>query len=123
MGEILGDKAPKIFNVNWFRLDENGNFMWPGFGDNFRVLEWILKRCEGKADAEETAIGYIPRPEDINLEGLDMDIETLKKILVVDKERWSAETEEIENYFKIFGDKLPKELSDELAGLKARLAE
>ena len=123
MGEILGDKAPKIFNVNWFRLDENGNFMWPGFGDNFRVLEWILKRCEGKADAQDTPIGYIPNPEDINLEGLDIDIDTLKKILYVDKERWTAETEEIANYFKIFGDKLPKELSDELAGLKERLAQ
>ena len=123
MGEILGEKAPKIFNVNWFRLDEEGNFMWPGFGDNFRVLEWILKRCEGKADAQDTPIGYVPNPEDINLEGLDIDLDTLKKILYIDKERWSAETEEIANYFKIFGDKLPKELSDELAGLKERLAQ
>lgn len=122
MGEVLGDKAPKIFNVNWFRLDEEGNFMWPGFGDNFRVLEWILKRCEGKADAEETAIGYVPRPEDINLEGLDMDIDTLKSILYIDKERWSAEAAEIEEYYKKFGDRLPKELSDELAGLKERLS-
>ena len=122
MGEVLGDKAPKIFNVNWFRLDEEGNFMWPGFGDNFRVLEWILKRCEGKADAEETAIGYVPRPEDINLEGLDMDIDTLKSILYIDKEKWSAEAAEIEEYYKKFGDRLPKELSDELAGLKERLS-
>ena len=95
MGKILGDKAPKIFNVNWFRLDEDGKFMWPGFGDNFRVLEWIIKRCEGKADAVETPIGYLPRPEDINLEGLDMDMETLKKILTVDNEKWTAETKEI----------------------------
>ena len=122
MGKILGDKAPKIFNVNWFRLDEDGKFMWPGFGDNFRVLEWIIKRCEGKADAVETPIGYLPRPEDINLEGLDMDMETLKKILTVDNEKWTAETKEIEEYYKIFGDKLPAELRAELEGLKERLA-
>ena len=122
MGKILGDKAPKIFNVNWFRLDEDGKFMWPGFGDNFRVLEWIIKRCEGKADAVETPIGYLPRPEDINLEGLDMDMETLKKILTVDNEKWTAETKEIEEYYKIFGDKLPDELRAELEGLKERLA-
>ena len=122
MGKILGDKAPKIFNVNWFRLDEDGKFMWPGFGDNFRVLEWIIKRCEGKADAVETPIGYLPRPEDINLEGLDMDMETLKKILTVDNEKWTAETKEIEEYYKIFGDKLPAELRAELEGLEERLA-
>ncbi|MFR7819242.1 phosphoenolpyruvate carboxykinase (GTP) [Candidatus Pseudoruminococcus sp.] len=122
MGKILGDKAPKIFNVNWFRVDEDGKFMWPGFGDNFRVLEWIIKRCEGKADAVETPIGYLPRPEDINLEGLDMDMETLKKILTVDNEKWTAETKEIEEYYKIFGDKLPAELRAELEGLKERLA-
>ena len=72
MGEKLGDKAPKIFNVNWFRLDDEGHFIWPGFGDNLRVLEWILKRCEGKVDAKETAIGYVPNAEDINLEGLGL---------------------------------------------------
>ena len=82
MGEKLGENAPKIFNVNWFRLDSEGHFLWPGFGDNFRVLEWILKRCEGKVDAKETAIGYVPYAEDINLEGIqDFDIETLKSIL------------------------------------------
>lgn len=122
MGEILGDKAPKIFNVNWFRVDEDGKFMWPGFGDNFRVLEWIINRCEGKADAVETPIGYLPKPEDINLEGLDMDMETLKKILTVDNEKWTAETKEIEEYYKIFGDKLPEELKNQLEGLKERLS-
>ncbi len=81
MGKKLGDKAPKIFNVNWFRLDDEGNFIWPGFGDNLRVLEWILNRCEGKADAVETPIGYVPKAEDINLEGLDLSLDTLKGIL------------------------------------------
>lgn len=123
MGEILGDKAPKIFNVNWFRVDEDGNFVWPGFGDNLRVLDWILARCEGKVDAVETAIGYVPKAEDINLEGLeDFDIETLKKILAVDNEKWAAEAEGIEEFYKKFGDKLPAELKDQLAILKANCA-
>lgn len=122
MGEILGDKAPKIFNVNWFRLDDDGNFLWPGFGDNFRVLEWIIKRCEGEADAEETAIGYVPHADDINIEGLDIDKKTLEDILYVDNAKWAKETEGIEEFYKKFGDKLPKKLSDQLAGLKERLS-
>ena len=122
MGKVLGDKAPKIFNVNWFRLDDDGNFLWPGFGDNFRVLEWIINRCDGKADAEETAIGYVPKAEDINLEGLDMDVNVLKDILYVDNEKWLKEAEGIEEFYKKFGDKLPQELKDQLAGLKERLS-
>ena len=121
MGEMLGDKAPKIFNVNWFRLDENGNFIWPGFGDNLRVLEWIIKRCEGEVDAQETAIGYVPYAEDINLEGLDFSIDTLKSILEVNNDQWSKEAEGIEEFYKKFGDKLPKELRDQLDTLKANL--
>lgn len=122
MGEILGDKAPKIFNVNWFRVDENGNFMWPGFGDNFRVLEWILKRCEGKVDAEETAIGYVPFADDINLEGVDFSKEQLEEILYVDNEKWSKEAEGIEEFYKKFGDRLPEKLAKQLELLKERLA-
>ena len=79
---------PKIFNVNWFRLDDEGHFLWPGFGDNMRVLEWIIKRCEGEVDAVETPIGYVPKAEDINLEGTDVTLDTLKEILTVDKETW-----------------------------------
>lgn len=115
------DKAPKIFNVNWFRTDDEGNFVWPGFGDNMRVLNWIVDRCEGKADAQETAIGYVPRPEDIDLTDLDMDIETLKSILKVDKDVWEKEAAEIEEHYKKFGDKLPKELKVQLETLKANL--
>ena len=122
MGEILGEKAPKIFNVNWFRVDEDGKFLWPGFGDNFRVLEWIIDRCEGKADAEETAIGYVPKAEDINLEGLDMDIDVLRDILYIDNAKWLKETEGIEEFYGKFGDKLPKELKAQLEGLKERLS-
>ncbi len=122
MGEKLGENAPKIFNVNWFRTDDEGNFVWPGFGDNMRVLNWIIDRCEGKATATETAIGYIPQPEDIDLTDLDMDIETLKSILKVDKDVWSKEAEEIEEHYKKFGNKLPAALREQLDTLKANLA-
>ena len=122
MGKKLGDKAPKIFNVNWFRTDDEGNFIWPGFGDNMRVLNWIIDRCEGKADATETAIGYVPKPEDIDLTDLDMDIEVLKSILKVDKDVWTKEAEEIEEHYKKFGDRLPEELREQLSNLKANLA-
>ncbi len=122
MGEILGDKAPKIFNVNWFRLDDEGHFLWPGFGDNFRVLEWIIKRCEGEADAKETAIGYVPNADDINIEGLDIDKKVLEDILYVDNEKWAKEAEGIEEFYKKFGDKLPEKLAEQLAALKERLA-
>ena len=121
MGEVLGDKAPKIFNVNWFRVDDDGNFIWPGFGDNLRVLEWIIKRCDGEVDAIETPIGYVPKVEDINLDGLDFELDTLKSILEVDNELWRKEAEGITEFYKKFGDKLPKKLEKELKGLKERL--
>lgn len=112
---------PKIFNVNWFRTDSEGHFIWPGFGDNMRVLDWILKRCEETVDADETAIGYVPKPEDINLEGCGVDKETLKGLLNVDTETWKKEAEGIKEFYKKFGDKLPKELNDELSALESRL--
>lgn len=121
MGEILGDKAPKIFNVNWFRLDDDGKFLWPGFGDNLRVLEWIIKRCEDKVDAKETAIGYVPFAEDINLDGLDVDIDTLKSILEVNNDQWKKEAEGIAEFYQKFGDKLPAKLAKQLEGLNDRL--
>lgn len=112
---------PKIFNVNWFRTDSEGHFIWPGFGDNMRVLDWILKRCEETVDADETAIGYVPKPEDINLEGCGVDEETLKGLLNVDTETWKKEAEGIKEFYKKFGDRLPKELEAELAALESRL--
>ena len=121
MGKKLGDKAPKIFNVNWFRTDDEGHFIWPGFGDNLRVLEWIIKRCEGKADAVETPIGYVPQAEDINLEGLDFSLDTLKSILEVDKDLWRTEADGIAEFYEKFGDKLPAELKSQLATLKNNL--
>ena len=121
MGKKLGDKAPKIFNVNWFRTDDEGHFIWPGFGDNLRVLEWIIKRCEGKADAVETPIGYVPKAEDINLEGLDFSLDTLKSILEVDKDLWKTEADGIAEFYEKFGDKLPAELKNQLATLRNNL--
>lgn len=121
MGKKLGDKAPKIFNVNWFRTDDEGHFIWPGFGDNMRVLNWIVNRCEGKADAVETVIGYEPKAEEIDIEGLDISLDTVKSLLNVDKALWTEETKGIHEFFAKFGDKLPKELSDELANLEANL--
>ena len=111
---------PKIFNVNWFRTDEQGHFLWPGFGENLRALEWILGRCDGTADAEETPIGYVPKAEDICLEGLDeVTPETLKELLKVDPAQWRAEVADIKTHYAKFGEKLPKELADCLAALEA----
>ena len=118
MGEKLGDKAPKIFNVNWFRTDDEGNFIWPGFGDNMRVLNWIIDRCEDKVDAKETAIGYVPYADDIDLTDLDFDRATLESILEVDKDVWTKEAAEIEEHYKKFGDKLPCALKEQLENLK-----
>ena len=121
MGEKTPNK-PKIFNVNWFRTDDEGNFMWPGFGDNLRVLEWILDRCEDKVDAVETPIGYVPKAEDINIEGLkDVTLDTIKELLEIDKDSWKKETEGIEQFYKELGERVPKELWDELDELKAKL--
>lgn len=127
MGEKLGDKAPKIFNVNWFKQDEEGNFIWPGFGDNMRVLDWIIKRCDGEVDAEETAIGYIPKPEDLNLEGIEDEVtpEVLDKLLDVDKDLWIKEIAEMRRYYKEDiadkGGKIPEELIKQLDKLEERL--
>ena len=123
MGEKLGDKAPKIFNVNWFKQDENGNFMWPGYGDNMRVLDWIIKRCEGTIDAEKTPIGYLPKKGDINLKGIEDEVtsEVEDKLLAVDRDLWKKEVEQMKEFYKQFGDKLPDGLKQELADLEARL--
>lgn len=121
MGKILGDKAPKIFNVNWFRTDENGGFIWPGFGENLRVLEWILKRCEKSIEAKETPIGYVPFSKDINTEGLDIDKSTVENLLSVDISLWNEEIKEIEKFYEKFGDDLPKNLEIQLSELKSRI--
>jgi phosphoenolpyruvate carboxykinase (GTP) len=115
-------KPPKIFNVNWFRTDEKGDFIWPGYGENMRVLEWIIKRAFDEADAVESPIGYLPKPEDINLEGLDdVSLDTLKGLLNVDKELWKEEAKGIREFYAKFGDKLPPKLKDELVKLEKYL--
>ncbi len=120
MGKKISN-PPKIFNVNWFRLDDDGKFIWPGFGDNMRVLLWILDRCAGKADAVESAIGYLPKPEDINIEGLDIDIDTVKELLEVDKEVWLKDAEGIKEFYAQVGDRVPAELYAQLDALIAAL--
>ena len=114
---------PQIFHVNWFRTDDEGNFIWPGFGDNLRVLLWIIKRCEGKIDAELTPIGYVPKAEDIDVEGLDgISVDTIKELLSVDTESWLADVENIKEFYALVGDSVPAELKEELAALEARLS-
>ena len=115
MGEKLGDKAPKIFNVNWFRLDDNGKFIWPGFGENLRVLEWIINRCEGKADAAEAPIGYLPKPDDINLEGFSVDAP--KSILEVDRDS-GCRSKGYRGFYKSSATKSPQSKSSR--NLKAK---
>lgn len=123
MGKKLKNK-PKIFNVNWFRTDENGKFVWPGFGDNMRVLDWIIRRCEGTVDAVESPIGLLPKPEDINIEGLEnFTAEDLKSILDVDLDTWTAEARGIAAYFKKFGDNLPPKIVKQLRILRRNLRE
>lgn len=114
---------PKIFNVNWFRTDENGNYIWPGFGDNLRVIDWILKRCDGEVDAQETPIGYLPYPKDIDISGTDLTEEKLAEILDVDKIAWYYEAADIEQFYKKFGDRLPEKLAKQLRLLKKNLKE
>ncbi|MBR4111915.1 MAG: phosphoenolpyruvate carboxykinase (GTP) [Ruminiclostridium sp.] len=127
MGKKLGDKAPKIFNVNWFKQDEDGNFIWPGFGDNMRVLDWIIKRCEGTIDAEETAIGYLPKKGDINVEGIEDEVTpaVMDKLLAVDKDLWTKEVAEMRRYYKEEiadkGGRLPAALTAQLDALEARI--
>ncbi len=122
MGKMIAN-PPKIFHVNWFRTDENGHFIWPGFGDNMRVIMWILARCAGTVDAVETPIGYEPRPEDIDLTGLDLTVEDLKGLLNVDRELWLEDCKGIHEFYKQVGDRVPAVLYDELADLEKRLSE
>ena len=116
-------KLPKIFYVNWFRKDEEGNFMWPGYGENSRVLKWICERVSGKGKAVKTAIGYMPTPDAIDTEGLDISEETMKELLTINKEDWLKEIESIKEHYKTFGSKLPKELENQLAALEKRVNE
>jgi len=122
IGETAGAQLPKIFYVNWFRKDESGGFVWPGFGENARVLEWIFNRCEGSADAIDTPIGLLPTLDGINFDGLNLSETDIATLLKVDIDGWQSELPLIEDYYQTFGDRVPQALYDELAQLKLRLA-
>ena len=115
-------KLPRLFWVNWFRKGDDGSFLWPGYGENSRVLDWVLRRLAGEADAVDTAIGRVPTAASLNTEGLDIDAGTLTALLAVDNESWRQEVPLIEEHFKFVGERLPGELSDELSELEKRLA-
>ena len=115
------EKLPKIFNVNWFRRDENGKFLWPGYGENSRVLAWVFRRCEGTVGGEETPVGVVPRPDDLEIEGLNVSPEHLADVLHVAPEDWRKELPAIKEHFARFGDHLPEPLRKRLADLEQRL--
>ncbi|MFG0318761.1 MAG: phosphoenolpyruvate carboxykinase domain-containing protein, partial [Planctomycetota bacterium JB042] len=115
------DKMPKVFHVNWFKKSDDGKFLWPGFGQNMRVLEWILDRCEGKGDAAETAIGHVPTEDALNIDGIDVDADAMHQLLTVDAGDWKTECEGIAEYFQKFGDRLPEEMKRQHAALAERL--
>jgi phosphoenolpyruvate carboxykinase (GTP) len=121
VGATDGAVLPKVFYVNWFRKDEDGKFLWPGFGENSRVLEWVFRRCEGKAEAVETPIGLVPAPGALNTDGLDLREGALEELLAVDAEKVRAELPQVEEHLAKFGDDLPAALRQQLDALKARL--
>jgi phosphoenolpyruvate carboxykinase (GTP) len=112
---------PRIFHVNWFRTDENGTYLWPGYGENLRVIEWILDRCRGDADAMRTPIGYVPTPESLDLNGLELPAENLEKLFAVNRGEWYSETEDVASFFQQFNSRFPRALWDQLESLRQRL--
>lgn len=120
MGDRI-DPQPKVFHVNWFRQDAEGNYLWPGFGENMRVLDWILERCEDRVGAEKTPIGFVPAAGDLNLDGLDVATETISRLLAVNQNEWLTETRAVAEYFEMFGDRLPDELWKQHEALVKRL--
>ncbi len=121
MGDKLGDKAPSCFYVNWFRKDDDGKWLWPGFGENARVLKWMCERVEGKVEAIETPIGLMPKPEDLDLSGLDIPEADLAELLKVDPDAFKAEFEDLDSYMASVGDKLPERMKKQVADYKANL--
>jgi phosphoenolpyruvate carboxykinase (GTP) len=117
------DKLPKVFHVNWFRKDADGNYMWPGFGDNMRVLKWIIERCEGATEAVKTPIGLVPNGKDLDLSGLDLSDETVAALLAIDPKIWRTEIEAVEEYFGSFGDRLPSAISAQIERIKREIIE
>ena len=122
MQDKLGENFPKVYQVNWFRKDEDGNFMWPGYGDNSRVLDWIVRRAAGEVEAIDGVTGRYPHFEDFNLDGLDIDEAKWAKLFAIDPDAWAAEMDDTEEYFSQFGDKLPAAITEQLAKFRARIA-
>ena len=120
MGKKL-THPPRIYNVNWFRQDANGKFLWPGYGENLRVLKWVIDRCFERVDAVKTPIGYVPKPGDIDIKGLDINAETMKGLLSIDQAEWKGELGGLREFFEKFGDRLPEEIWEEFAALEKRL--
>jgi len=121
IGRKEGAKLPKIFMVNWFRKDAEGNYLWPGFGENSRVLAWIFRRCDADADADETPIGLVPTEDAIDTGGLDLPSGAMAELLKVDPEEWRAQLPQIRQHFAQFGDDLPSRLREQLESLERRL--
>jgi phosphoenolpyruvate carboxykinase (GTP) len=121
IGEKGGDALPRIFYVNWFRKDDDGNFLWPGFGENSRVLEWIFRRCDDAVEADETPIGLVPSKGALNLDGLEIAPERLAELLRVDPEEWKAQLPQVREHYAQFGDSLPAGLRAQLDALEERL--
>jgi phosphoenolpyruvate carboxykinase (GTP) len=121
IGKTDGIKLPKVFYVNWFRKDDDGKFLWPGFGENSRVLEWVFRRCQGEGEAVETAIGLLPTPGDLNTDGLDLSDEALNELLTVDEDLYRAQLPQVKEHLAKFGDKLPAEVGAQLDALEQRL--
>jgi phosphoenolpyruvate carboxykinase (GTP) len=121
LGRTDGAKLPRVFYVNWFRKDQDGKFLWPGYGENSRVLDWVVRRLEGEVDAVETPIGLVPRAEDLNTEGLDLDTAVLEQLLTVDEEAVKGELPQVEEHLGKFGDKLPAEIRAQFDALKSKL--
>jgi phosphoenolpyruvate carboxykinase (GTP) len=121
IGKKAGAKLPKIFFVNWFRKDEHGNFIWPGFGENSRVLKWVFERCDGTAGAVDTPIGRLPEDGALDISGLDIDQKVMDKLTEVDVESWLSELSRIRDHYAKFGDKIPQALQDEVVALEERL--
>ena len=121
MQDKLGDKFPKVFQVNWFRKDENGKFMWPGYGENSRVLDWVVRRAAGEVDAVAGVTGNYPKFEDFNVDGLDIDQAKWDALFEINPDAWAAEMDDTEEYFSQFGDKLPAAITEQLAKFRERI--
>ena len=123
MQKALGDKFPKVYQVNWFRKNADGKFLWPGYGENSRVLDWIVRRSAGEVEAVEGLTGLYPKREDFNLEGSGVSDADWETMYTLDPEAWEAEAADTEKYFSQFGDKLPAAVREELENLKKRIAD